>query len=745
MPALVRQGPFSYDSNGYSATRTYNLVKAAFVADKGDILEVIINGVKIVGEGANVVGDEFTVNSLTNPTSITVVTTFTTTDPDTSVALVFTTGTIIVKRLSNRSTTVVDFAPGSVIREVDLDSSTNQTLHVAQEAIDIALNAMVLQANDKFDGRSKVVENVADGVADNDAVNIGQLETHNDIITGYRDTTNDYKLEAKDWAQRTTSQVKVYTDGVVSGSFIEDSAKNWASGITSAAPTAGSAKEWAIGGEGTMATTPNGSEFSAKEYAQGATATGGTSKEWATNAGSAEVHGGAGYSSKAYSQDTANDIGSSKDWAIKTSAIVDSADYSSKEWAAGQLAANTAGSAKQWSIGGGAFVEGTVVTGSSYSSKKYATDSATSATASAASETAAANSAASVSQVYDSFNDVYLGSMRTDKTVADAVTLTGASWAKDSSSIAFSGISSGTVTIGQELTTTSGSPNVYPVGANIIGSQTTTPLVISNPFTVAGTGATLVFVGSGVNGAFNASTGGPSLNNDGDALANGNLYFNSQANEMRIFQGAEWIAATAVGQTSLLEYKYVTNANQVDSGHAAYKTYVGVDAGGSATLSYTQDNIIVFMNGVQLKGTTDYVATNGSSVVLVATPVLNDEIAIVAFKSFTTADMVSASNGGTFSSAVTFSAVPVFSAGVGGITGTTIDATTDFTIGGLVITDNTITDDGTLTITATTGITLGQDTALSAGKDLETSTTGKVKQKGAFMQSSTHQALTLGG
>jgi len=80
----------------------------------------------------------------------------------------------------------------------------------------------------------------------------------------------------------------------------------------------------------------------------------------------------------------------------------------------------------------------------------------------------------------------------------------------------------------------------------------------------------------------------------------------------------------------------------------------------------------------------------------------------------------------------------------GAIAGGTIDATTDFTIGGLVITDNTITDDGTLTITATTGITLGQDTALSAGKDLETSTTGKIKMKGSFMQSSTHQALALG-
>ena len=45
------------------------------------------------------------------------------------------------------------------------------------------------------------------------------------------------------------------------------------------------------------------------------------------------------------------------------------------------------------------------------------------------------------------------------------------------------------------------------------------------------------------------------------------------------------------------------------------------------------------------------------------------------------------------------------------VTFATVDATTDFTVGGLVITDATITDNGTLTITATTGITLGQDTA----------------------------------
>ena len=42
-------------------------------------------------------------------------------------------------------------------------------------------------------------------------------------------------------------------------------------------------------------------------------------------------------------------------------------------------------------------------------------------------------------------------------------------------------------------------------------------------------------------------------------------------------------------------------------------------------------------------------------------------------------------------------------------------------------------------------ITISTDTALAAGVDIETSTTGKIKQKGAFMQSSFHQSWVLGG
>ena len=75
---------------------------------------------------------------------------------------------------------------------------------------------------------------------------------------------------------------------------------------------------------------------------------------------------------------------------------------------------------------------------------------------------------------------------------------------------------------------------------------------------------------------------------------------------------------------------------------------------------------------------------------------------------------------------------------------TTCDATTDFTIGGTVITNNTITDDGTLSIVATTAITLDANTSLAAGHDLETSSSGNITDRGACFHSSTNRSLVFG-
>jgi hypothetical protein len=113
---------------------------------------------------------------------------------------------------------------------------------------------------------------------------------------------------------------------------------------------------------------------------------------------------------------------------------------------------------------------------------------------------------------------------------------------------------------------------------------------------------------------------------------------------MKVYDGANWITATSAGNTSLLNYRYVATPNQT--------TFSGTDAN-SATMSYTVNNIIVSRNGVVLDPT-DYTATSGTSVVLVNAASAGDNINIVAFKSFTTADMVPASTGGTYAGAVQF-------------------------------------------------------------------------------------------
>ena len=521
----------------------------------------------------------------------------------------------------------------------------------------------------KNDGSAKLYATKVDG-----AVTGSNFSAQAWAVGGTNVTNTSGRGSAKDWATDVTGPVDTS----------EFSAKSYASVTGSEAPTVGSAKEWAT----ITGAEIHSSEYSAKEYASGTTAPTGTSKEWATkNDGvvitgehSAKAHAsvvGTHAPSTGSAREWASEVGtnapsegSSKEWATTTGAVVASSEFSAKEYATGSTA--TLGTAKEWALGGGSsFTEGTEVVSNLYSARKYASDAS-------ASELAARNSAAAVSATYDNFADVYLGSMA-DNASADSGALTGASWAKDSSTIAFTG-TSGTISVGQELTSTG---TGYPVGANIIGSSVSTPLTISNSFTVSGSGATLNFVGSGVYGAFNSSKDGPSTDNDGDALVTGNLYFNTTDNTMKIYDGGNWIAATSAGSASLLEYKFVTTSGQVSN-----KTYSGTaNVGGS--MSYTASNTLVYLNGVLLKETVggtayDYVAQSGTSIVLTVAPSLNDELTVVAFKSFTVSDTVSAASGGTFSGSVI------------------------------------------------------------AGGGLETDTNSKIKQKGAFMQSSTHQALTLG-
>lgn len=87
------------------------------------------------------------------------------------------TGTLVqVRRTTDLATRAVDFASGSVLTEEDLDNSSIQTFHAAQEAIDKTNDGMTLGSDDKWDSQSKIIKSVGTPTATTDAATKGYVD-----------------------------------------------------------------------------------------------------------------------------------------------------------------------------------------------------------------------------------------------------------------------------------------------------------------------------------------------------------------------------------------------------------------------------------------------------------------------------------------------------------------------------------------------------------------------------------------
>ena len=197
---------------------------------------------------------------------------------------------------------------------------------------------------------------------------------------------------------------------------------------------------------------------------------------------------------------------------------------------------------------------------------------------------------------------------------------------------------------------------------------------------------------------YSGSGTGPSTDNDGNALVEGALFFSADANEMRVYDGSNWIAASSAGTASLILYEYTATSGQT--------TFSGSDDN-SATLSYTASNLQVVMNGVILDPS-DFTATSGTSVVLASGAATGDLLNIYAFKSFTVSDTVSASAGGTFAADVAFSSNITMTSDDPTITmtdssGTNDIATLQATSGALIVTARDGSADGEIIFKKTDG------------------------------------------
>jgi len=185
------------------------------------------------------------------------------------------------------------------------------------------------------------------------------------------------------------------------------------------------------------------------------------------------------------------------EWASKTTGIVDSTDYSSKAWSIGGTGVTdtaSKGAAKEWATK----TSGTV-DGSEYSAKKYSNDSAASAILA---------------------ND----------------------WAtKTSGAVAggeFSAKYHATAAASSASTATTQASNASTSASNAASAQTAAE---------AARDATLAAYDSFDDRYLGAKSTNPTLDNDGNALLAGALYYNTVVPEMRLYTGSAWVAAYVSG------------------------------------------------------------------------------------------------------------------------------------------------------------------------------------------------------
>jgi hypothetical protein len=126
-----------------------------------------------------------------------------------------------------------------------------------------------------------------------------------------------------------------------------------------------------------------------------------------------------------------------------------------------------------------------------------------------------------------------------------------------------------------------------------------------------------------------AKSSAPSVDNDGNTLLVGAIYWNSVANAMYAWTGTEW---GSISSTAAI-YRYRFNASGGET------SVTGTDANG-LTLSYIPGKAQVYLNGVLLVPTTDYTASNGTSITSLSALASGDVLEVITFTSFELASAI---------------------------------------------------------------------------------------------------------
>ncbi|AXH71444.1 tail fiber [Pelagibacter phage HTVC105P] len=193
------------------------------------------------------------------------------------------------------------------------------------------------------------------------------------------------------------------------------------------------------------------------------------------------------------------------------------------------------------------------------------------------------------------------------------------------------------------ITTVAGANSNITTVAGAITNVNNVGGAITNVNNVGGSIANVNTVATNLSGVnsfaerYRVSSSAPTSSND-----IGDLYFDSTANELKVYKSSGWAAAGSTVNGTSARFNYTATANQT--------TFTGADTAGN-TLAYDAGYADVYLNGVRLSGA-DITITSGTSVVLATGAAVGDILDVVAYGTFNVAS-VNAGNidAGTLNSA----------------------------------------------------------------------------------------------